>query len=59
MARETFVKRQKAAARQEKQKQKLARRLERREEKARDPELPEGEDPDLAGIRPGPQPKLY
>ena len=59
MARETFVKRQKAAARQEKQKQKAARRLERREEKARSPEQHEGEDPDIAGIRPGPQPKLY
>ena len=59
MARETSVKRQKAAARQEKQRQKAARRLERREEKAKSPEQPEGEDPDIAGIRPGPQPKLY
>ena len=59
MARETFVKRQKAAARQEKQRQKAARRLERREEKARSVDRPDGEDPDIAGIRPGPQPKLY
>ena len=58
MGRETFMKRQKELARQEKQKQKAARRLERKEEKPKDEQLP-GEDPDLAGIRPGPQPKLY
>jgi hypothetical protein len=59
MARETFVKRQKALARQEKQRRKAARRMERREERARGAQRPEGEDPDIAGVRPGPQPKTY
>lgn len=59
MGRETFMKRQKELARQEKQKQKAARRLERREEKSKDGQPSPGEDPDIAGIRPGPQPKLY
>jgi hypothetical protein len=59
MGRETYTKRQKALARQEKQKRKEARRMERREEKAKGGQQPEGEDPDIAGIRPGPQPKNY
>ena len=59
MENETFVKRQKALARQEKQRMKAARRMERREEKAKGTERLEGEDPDIAGITPGPQPKLY
>lgn len=55
-ARPSFQKRQKEMARQQKQKDKLARRLERKELKS----VPaaEGEDPDIAGIRPGPQPPL-
>lgn len=53
------MKRQKEMARQTKQKEKTARRLQRREEKANTEPQPEGEDPDIAGIRPGPQPKLY
>ena len=59
MGNETFVKRQKALARQEKQSRKAARRMERREEKAKGVERHEGEDPDIAGIIPGPQPKTY
>jgi hypothetical protein len=58
MGHETFVKRQKELARQEKRKRKAARRLERRDEKPRE-QRPDGEDPDIAGIRPGPQPQLY
>jgi hypothetical protein len=56
---ETYAKRQKELARQRKKKEKAARRLERKEEKARSGARPGGEDPDIAGIRPGPQPKLY
>lgn len=56
---ETYSKRQKALARQVKMKEKAARRLERKEEKARRGPRLEGEDPDIAGIRPGPQPKPY
>jgi len=57
MGHETFMKRKKELARQEKQRQKAARRLERRQEKSKGGQRPEGEDPDIAGIRPGPQPK--
>ena len=53
----TFKKRQKEMARQQRQQDKLARRLQKKKER---PETPaEGapeEDPDIAGIRPGPQP---
>jgi len=57
MGRETFMKRQKELARQEKQRKKAAGRLERKEEKSRGGQQPTDEDPDIAGIRPGPQPK--
>jgi hypothetical protein len=59
MARETFAKRQKEIARQRKKQEKEARRLERREEKLKSGPRPDGEDPDIAGIRPGPQPKPF
>ena len=60
MASETFKKRQKELARQQKQKEKALRRLQRKEEKANtDESRTDGEDPDIAGIHPGPQPKLY
>jgi len=55
MTRGPFAKRQKELARREKQKEKLARRLEAKE-KSDDASVPEGEDPDIAGIRLGPQP---
>jgi len=51
----SFMKRQKERARQEKQQEKRARRLAARERDASGgPES--NEDPDIAGIRPGPQP---
>lgn len=49
-----FAKRQKELARREKQKEKQARRLEAKDRPA--DALPDGEDPDLAGIKLGPQP---
>ena len=58
-SRSTFKKRQKEIARQQRQQDKMARRLQRNQER---PETgvrgPEEEDPDLAGIRPGPQPPI-
>jgi hypothetical protein len=51
-----FAKRQKELARREKQKEKQARRLEAKTRPAEDGSPPEGEDPDIAGIRLGPQP---
>jgi hypothetical protein len=59
MARETYLKRQKEMARQRKRQEKEARRLERKEDKLRNKPQRDGEDPDIAGIRPGPQPKLF
>jgi len=52
-----FAKRQKELARREKQKEKQARRLEAKEKPADAEGLPEGEDPDIAGIKLGPQPR--
>ena len=51
------TKRQKERARQEKQREKNANRAERKKAKdgAQGPSAP-GEDPDIAGIVPGPQP---
>ncbi|MGH7846321.1 MAG: hypothetical protein ACREQW_14280 [Candidatus Binatia bacterium] len=46
-------------ARQRRKKEKEARRLERKEEKLKSGPRPDGEDPDIAGIRPGPQPKPF
>ncbi len=56
-SRSTFKKRQKEIARQQKQRDKQARRLQRSQER-QEGEAREtgGEDPDIAGIRPGPQP---
>ena len=51
-----FAKRQKELARREKQKEKQARRLEAKDRPAEPGALPEGEDPDIAGIQLGPQP---
>ena len=56
-SRTTFQKRQKELARQQKQKDKAARRLEIKLRKAESgPRSAGTEDPDIAGIRPGPQP---
>jgi hypothetical protein len=49
-------KRLKEKARQEKQQDKAQRREQRRDEKKNRAPLAPGEDPDLAGIVPGPQP---
>jgi len=57
MSRGPFAKRQKELARREKQKEKLARRLEAKERGDDGGALAEGEDPDIAGIRLGPQPR--
>jgi hypothetical protein len=51
-----FVKRQKELARQERQKEKQARRLEAKARKATASAEASDGDPDLAGIRLGPQP---
>lgn len=55
-SRPTFLKRQKEKARQEKQKEKAVRRTEAKERKANSPRPAGAEDPDIAGIVPGPQP---
>ena len=59
MARETFMKRKKESERREKREQKAVRKLERQREKVLVGNRANGEDPDIAGIRPGPQPKIY
>lgn len=54
-SRPSFNKRQKEMARQQKQQNKRERRQEKRQRSG--PDIPEqGEDPAIAGIRPGPQP---
>lgn len=58
-SRPTQNKRARERARQEKQQQKAARRLESKERKALRPEATGGEDPDIAGIVPGPQPNPW
>ncbi len=53
------LKRIKEAGRREKQRDKAERKEQRRKEaEDRRKNLPPGEDPDLVGIRPGPQPPL-
>jgi hypothetical protein len=56
--RATFAKRQKEIARQERAREKAAKRVERKETK---PSLDRSanDDPDIAGIVPGPQPLPY
>jgi hypothetical protein len=56
--RATFAKRQKEIARQERAREKAAKRVERTEGKVKPPRGPE-DDPDIAGIVPGPQPLPY
>ncbi len=55
-SRPTFQKREREKARIQKQQEKEARRLEAKTLKANAVAALEGEDPDIAGIRPGPQP---
>jgi hypothetical protein len=56
MQRQGAMKRQKERARQEKQRDKDASRVDRRKEKDLRTSQTPGEDPDIAGIVPGPQP---
>lgn len=55
-SRPTAQKRAREKARMERQKEKEARRAENKERRANVQPRAEGEDPDIAGIRPGPQP---
>jgi hypothetical protein len=56
MATPTALKRQKERERQDKQREKEEKRKQRRLDKSRSAPGSEGEDPDIAGIVPGPQP---
>ena len=58
-SRPTQHKRARERARQEKQQMKTARRQEAKARRASTPERREGEDPDIAGIVPGPQPSPW
>ena len=55
--RATFAKRQKEIARQERAREKAAKRVERKETKVKLDR--DSDDPDIAGIVPGPQPLPY
>jgi len=55
MSNPSVNKRQKERQRQERQREKNAKREERKRDKADRPEGQPGEDPDIAGIVPGPQ----
>ena len=57
-SRQTFIKRQKERARQEKQRIKAERRVQRKSERVK-AEGSGGEDPDIAGITPGPQKQAW
>lgn len=56
-SRQTFIKRQKERARQEKARIKAEKRAQRKSEKISTEGY--GEDPDIAGIVPGPQPQPW
>lgn len=58
-SRPTANKRARERARQEKQQQKAARRLESKSRRASQPATSGNEDPDIAGIVPGPQPSPW
>ncbi|MEW6543198.1 MAG: hypothetical protein AB1411_06255 [Nitrospirota bacterium] len=55
----TLAKRARERGKQVKRIEKEARRAQRKEEKLARPRPDDGEDPDLAGLRPGPQAPLY
>jgi hypothetical protein len=57
--RATFAKRQKEIARQERAREKAAKRVERKEAKGKVERGTVDVDPDIAGIVPGPQPLPY
>ena len=52
----TFQKREREKEKQQKQRDKESRRLEVKKTKAERPAIDSNEDPDIAGIKPGPQP---
>ena len=54
----TFAKRQREIARQERAREKSAKRVERKTNKVK-PDRHAADDPDIAGIVPGPQPLPY
>jgi hypothetical protein len=56
--RPSITKRNREQAKREKREEKAAKRAERARDKATRPAGDEGEDPDLAGIKPGPQPRI-
>jgi hypothetical protein len=58
-SRPTQHKRARERARLEKQQQKAARRQELKKNRADKPSIDAGEDPDIAGIVPGPQPSPW
>lgn len=58
-SRATFAKRQREIARQERAREKAQKRAERKDQKPRVDRAVLPEDPDIAGIRPGPQPLPY
>ena len=55
-SRPTLQKREKEKLRAQKQREKDARKVDAKERKANAPARGDGEDPDIAGIKPGPQP---
>jgi len=55
----TQQKRARERARQERQQEKVRRRDEAKVRKANTPDAADGEDPDIAGIIPGPQPSPW
>jgi hypothetical protein len=55
--RATFSKRERERARQQHREDKADKRMQRLEEKKNRPSDASGEDPDIAGIVPGPQPR--
>ena len=57
--RPTLEKRNKERARQEKRKQKDERRAHAKVQRSNSPRRPGEEDPDIAGIQPGPQPSPW
>jgi hypothetical protein len=58
-ARPARNKRERERAKQEKQKEKAQKRLEARARRGSSGPVPPGEDPDIAGIVPGPQPSPW
>ena len=57
--RATFAKRQKEIARQERAREKAAKRVERKETRVKPDRAAAEVDPDIAGIVPGPQPNPW